>query len=154
MQLRGRRGPRQLQGGGQGGGLGGQRWGLLAGLALPLLFRVPAARAWTLELKGAQDLTFAAGAEFRSAPLASSGGAGALIRSGSPGDHSSATCVKPSPEAVKRVQLDYDYVIGYESHGGEAPVLSILVHDTPAPDGPGAKQICARHTLGCPSRQS
>ena len=154
MQLKGRRGPRQLQGGGQGGGFGGQRWGLLAGLVLPLMLRVPTARAWTLELKGAQDLTFAAGAEFRSAPLASSGGAGALIRSGSPGDHSSATCVKPSPEAVKRVQLDYDYVIGYESHGGEAPVLSVWVHDTPAPDGPGAKQICARHTLGCPSRQS
>ena len=47
------------------------------------------------------------------------------------------------------MQLDYDYVIGYESHAGEAPVLSIVVHDTPAPDGAGAEQIYESPPLRC-----
>ena len=118
-------------------------WMLRARGVLGLLLLLPVARAWTLELLGADDLTFADGAEFRGdGPLARSGGKGPIIRSGGPQQHSSVSTVKPSPEPIKRVQLDYDYLIGYEGPG-PPPVLSVWVTDGPEPTGgnPGAKLI-------------
>ena len=110
---------------------------------------VSAAWAWTLELTDATDLTFADGAEFRTAPLAASGGAGALVRSGSPGDQSLVVAVKAAPQPIRRVQVELEYVIGYESHPGEAPVLSIWVHSTPDATKTSAKQVYESPPLHC-----
>ena len=116
---------------------------LLVGLLLP------AAEAFTLELKDATSFTFADGAEFRDKPLANSGGSGPLIRSGGPGQLSSATAVEASPLPIKRVQLDFDYLVGYESGGGEAPVVSVWVHDTPDASAAGGKQVYSSPPLPC-----
>lgn len=109
----------------------------------------PAEGAWTLKLSDAADLNFGSGAEFRAQPLAASGGKGALIRSGGPGDHSLAVAVKPTPQPIKRIQAEVLYVVGYESHPGEAPVLSIWIHDNPAPTNAGSKQVYESPPLRC-----
>jgi hypothetical protein len=108
--------------------------------SLLLVGLVPGVRAVELEVKGAKDVTLATGAEFRDKPLARSGGTGALIRSGNPNDHSTATVIEPSPDPIKRVQLDIEYLIGFESDG-VPPVLSVWVQDTPDPTAPGGKQV-------------
>lgn len=102
-----------------------------------------------LEVKDAQDLAFASGAEFRTQPLAKSGGKGAIIRSGGPQGLSSATVVKPSSVAITRVQLELEYLIGYESHGPKPPVLTLWVQDTPDATAPGGKQVYESPPLVC-----
>ena len=110
---------------------------------------ISAVFAYTLEVKDKADLTFAAGAEFRTAPLAKSGGTGALIRSGGPGDHSVIVAVKPAPQPIKRLQLELEFLIGYESQSGNAPVLSIWTHTTPDSTAAGGKQIYESPPLRC-----
>jgi hypothetical protein len=105
--------------------------------------------AYTLQVKDKADLTFAAGAEFRTAPLAKSGGTGAVIRSGGPGDHSVVVAVKPAPQPIKRLQLELEFLIGYESQAGDAPVLSIWTHNTPDFTAAGGKQIYESPPLRC-----
>lgn len=118
-------------------------------LALLAVYNVTVVFAFTLEVKDATDLSFVSGAEFRTAPLAKSGGKGALIRSGGPGDQSAVVTIKPAPLPIKRVQLELEFLIGYETQVGEAPVLSIWTHDTPDANTAGGKKIYESPPLRC-----